>query len=141
MTKEDTTQADEVYKLTDEQIAILRQAGLREDQIESLPDVDGLTSEQIDIADLIGVFPHEEGELSLEELAALPDESIDLSDMPELTDEFWAKAKRVYPEITQEVVSIRLDRDVLEHFRKRGTGYEIYMNAVLWLWVKAHPHF
>jgi hypothetical protein len=122
MRKEDTTQADEVYKLTDEQITILRQAGLSEYQINSLPDVRGLNSRQIDLADLISVFPHYEGELSLEELAALPDDSIDFSDSPELTDEQWANARVVYPEIIPETVTIQLAPNVLNIFINVGLG-------------------
>jgi uncharacterized protein (DUF4415 family) len=141
MSKEDTPQADEVYKLTDEQIANLRQAGLSEYQINSLPDVRGLDSRQLDIAELIGMFPHYEGELSDEELAALPDDQIDLSDMPELTDEIWANVVLVKAKPVKEQVTIRLDPDVLEHFHKRGADHETYINAVLWLWMKTHPHF
>lgn len=33
-----------------------------------------------------------EKELSLEELANLPDEDIDTSEIPELDDDFWSKA-------------------------------------------------
>ena len=41
-----------------------------------------------------------EKELSLEELAALPDEKINYSDIPELDERFWANAKLVEPEGT-----------------------------------------
>lgn len=42
----------------------------------------------------------------LEELQNIPDEEIDTSDIPELSDRFWANAKMVTP-ITKQAVSIR----------------------------------
>jgi hypothetical protein len=36
--------------------------------------------------------------LSIEELAALPDEDIDTSDIPELGEIFWSDAKVVVPQ-------------------------------------------
>lgn len=68
--------------------------------------------------------------LSLAELANLRDEDIDLSDIPELTDEFFANARIVVPAET-ESVTLRLPRAALEAFRSRGDGYERAMSAIL----------
>lgn len=68
--------------------------------------------------------------LSLDELAKLKDDDIDLSDIPELTDEFFANARRVFPE-DAEAVTLRLPRSVLNAFRSRGDGYERVMSAIL----------
>ncbi len=77
-------------------------------------------------------------ELSLEELAALPDEQIDLSDSPELGAAFWKKARLVMPK-GKEKVSIRLDKDILEWFRaQKDKGYQSRINAVLRAYVEAH---
>ena len=38
----------------------------------------------------------------------------------------------------KEQISIKIDRDVLEYFRKDGPGYQTRMNAVLRSFVKAH---
>ncbi len=77
-------------------------------------------------------------ELSLEELAALPDGQIDLSDTPELDENFWKNARLVMP-AGKEKVSIRLDKDILEWFRaQKDRGYQSRINAVLRAYVEAH---
>lgn len=47
---------------------------------------------------IIAMKPLYSKELSLEELAALPDENIDYSDIAELDASFWNDAKIVLPE-------------------------------------------
>lgn len=42
----------------------------------------------------------------------------------------WSKAVMVLPEAKQ-MVSLRLDADVLEFFRAQGKGYQTRINAVL----------
>jgi uncharacterized protein (DUF4415 family) len=74
-------------------------------------------------------------ELSLEELAALPDDAIDTSDIPELGDEFFRNARLVMPPGKRQV-TLRIDADVLEWFRSRGKGYQSRMNAVLRAYVE-----
>lgn len=66
----------------------------------------------------------------LQEIDNIPDESIDTSDIPELDDNFWDKAKLVEP-IAKKAVSIRVDSDVLEWFKNQGKGYQSLMNSVL----------
>ena len=78
-----------------------------------------------------------EKELTAEELAALPDDQIDYSDIPELDDDFWENAKIVAPP-GKERITFRVDREVLEFFRKDGPGYQTRMNAVLRSFVEAH---
>lgn len=51
----------------------------------------------------------------------------ELADLP---DDFWDQATIVLP-TTKELISIRLDGDVLAWFRSLGTGYQSRMNAVL----------
>jgi uncharacterized protein (DUF4415 family) len=48
---------------------------------------------------------------------------------PELDDDWFASATLVMPQ-TKEQISIRLDRDVLEHFR-RYPRYQTRINAIL----------
>ncbi|MGV1985238.1 BrnA antitoxin family protein [Agrobacterium sp. 22-221-1] len=71
-----------------------------------------------------------EKELSLEELAALPDEKINYSDIPELDERFWANAKLVEPEGTQQI-TLRVKKSVVEAYKSTGKGYQTRMNAVL----------
>jgi len=78
-------------------------------------------------------------ELSAEELAALKDKDIDCSDIPELDDNFWAKARVVEPR-SKQAVTIRYDYDVLEWFKAQGKGYQTRMNAVLRAYVEAHQN-
>ena len=80
---------------------------------------------------------HYEKELRAEELAALPDDQIDYSDIPELDDDFWENAKIVAPP-GKERITFRVDREVLAYFRKDGPGYQTRMNAVLRSFVEAH---
>ena len=69
-------------------------------------------------------------ELSVEELAALADDQIDTSDIPELGDDFWRNAKVVEPEGTEQV-TLRVKKSVLRAYRATGKGYQTRMNAVL----------
>jgi len=57
---------------------------------------------------------------------------------PELSDlpaEFWDDAELVAP-APKRAVSIRLDEDVVEWFRRSGPRYQTRMNAVLRMYVK-----
>ena len=51
----------------------------------------------------------------------------ELSDLPE---DFWDDAQVVIPP-PKEAISLRVDGDVLEWFRKQGPKYQTHMNAVL----------
>jgi len=53
----------------------------------------------------------------------------------ELTDEFFGKAKRGRPflpaSVHKEAISIRIDPDVLAHFKAKGKGWQSEMNDFL----------
>ncbi|MEH3118680.1 MAG: BrnA antitoxin family protein [Methylorubrum populi] len=49
---------------------------------------------------------------------------------------FWDTAKPVETE-TKEQITLRLDPDVLRHFRSTGKGYQSRINAVLKSYVRA----
>ena|SRR5450755_4068985 len=65
-------------------------------------------------------------------LAALPDDQIDTSDIPELPPEAWKDAirGRFYRPVKQ-AVSMRLDADVVAWLKKRGKGYQTRVNSIL----------
>ncbi len=65
-------------------------------------------------------------------LAALPDDQIDTSDIPELPPGAWKDAVRgrFYRPVKQ-VVSMRLDADVVAWLKKRGKGYQTRVNSIL----------
>jgi uncharacterized protein (DUF4415 family) len=65
-------------------------------------------------------------------LAALPDDQIDTSDIPELPPGAWKDAVRgrFYRPVKQ-AVSMRLDADVVAWLKKRGKGYQTRVNSIL----------
>lgn len=68
----------------------------------------------------------------LERLAAMPDDQIDYSDIPELTDDQLAAMRR--PEHFRPVkkqITARVDADVLAWLKSGGQGYQSRMNAIL----------
>ncbi|MCA9901121.1 MAG: BrnA antitoxin family protein, partial [Anaerolineales bacterium] len=76
-----------------------------------------------------------------ERLDALQDEDIDLSEVPELTPEMFAKAvveRGLKPTSNKQQLTIRLDNDVLEWFRAQGRGYQTKINALLRAYMEAH---
>ncbi len=60
----------------------------------------------------------------------MKDVDIDFSDIPELSDEFWKNIKMLKPS-KKEMISLRIDKDILDWFRRYGRGYQGYMNAIL----------
>jgi uncharacterized protein (DUF4415 family) len=70
-------------------------------------------------------------------LAALPDDRVDTSEVPELDEEFFREATlRLHK--AKQLVSIRVDSDVLDWFRQQGKGYQTKINAILRAYVRAH---
>jgi len=72
---------------------------------------------------------------------ALTDNQIDFSDMPELTPEMFARAVirrglKLVPRKAQ--LTIRVDSDVLEWYRKQGRGYQTRINALLRAYMQEH---
>ena len=59
---------------------------------------------------------------------AMTDADIDYSDIPPADDEFFRNAKLVFP---KKAVSIRLDLDIINHFKEGGRGWQTRMNAIL----------
>ncbi|MDE0333649.1 MAG: BrnA antitoxin family protein [Defluviicoccus sp.] len=77
----------------------------------------------------------------IEALAALPDEEIDTSDIPEILD--WSGARRgaLYRPVKQQI-TLRLDADVVAWFRANapgGRGYQTEINRVLREYARSVP--
>ena len=70
-------------------------------------------------------------------LAALQEDRIDTSDIPELDKDFFREAKLRLP-TGKQLVSLRIDRDILDWFKRQGKGYQTKINAVLRAYVRAH---
>ncbi|WP_204520211.1 BrnA antitoxin family protein [Silvibacterium dinghuense] len=71
-------------------------------------------------------------ETSLKALAARPESEIDLSDIPELSEEQWKHARRgaFYRPVKRQITA-RIDADVLEWLKAQGKGYQSRINAIL----------
>ena len=67
---------------------------------------------------------------------SMRDEDIDLSDIPEMDEEFFKNATIRMP-VKKSSVTLRVDKEVLEWFKSQGKGYQSRMNAVLKAYVKA----
>ena len=73
---------------------------------------------------------------------ALKDDRIDFSDTPELTPEMFARAvvrRGLKPVPRKAQLTIRVDSDVLEWYRKQGRGYQARINALLRAYMQEHP--
>jgi uncharacterized protein (DUF4415 family) len=71
----------------------------------------------------------------------MADEDIDFSDLPEIPPEKFARAlvrKGLQPATRKSQITLRIDSDVLEWFRAKGSGYQSQMNAVLRAYKEAH---
>lgn len=58
-------------------------------------------------------------------------------DAPEFTDEMFAQATWVEPP-SKQLLSLRIDRDIVKWFRDTGKNYQSRMNAVLRSYVQHH---
>ena len=71
----------------------------------------------------------------------MKDEDIDLSESPEIPPEMFAQAvvrKGLKPVPRKEQLTLRIDSDVVEWFRKQGQGYQTKINALLRAYMEAH---
>ncbi len=74
------------------------------------------------------VTPEIEAEVSA--IAAMSDDSIDTSDIPEINDWSNALVGKFYRTI-KKTVPVRLDSDVLHWLKLSGKGYQSRLNAIL----------
>ena len=78
------------------------------------------------------------GRANLSRLRRVSDSEIRRTSPAELANlpaDFWDEAEIVVP-TAKRAVSIRLDEDVLEWFRRSGPRYQTRMNAVLRMYVR-----
>lgn len=79
----------------------------------------------------------DEQQRELRYLAELPDEHIDTTEIPEVSDFTDAVRGRFYRPIKRQV-TLRIDADLLEWFRAQGGKYQTRINAALREYVKEH---
>ena len=65
------------------------------------------------------------------------DKSINYEDSPATTKEFWRDAEVFMPK-QKAHISLRLDEDILNFFKQKGSGYQSRINAVLKAYVNSH---
>jgi uncharacterized protein (DUF4415 family) len=72
---------------------------------------------------------------------ALKDKDIDFSDVPEVPAEMFAQAvvrRGLKPVARKAQLTLRVDSDVLEWYKKQGAGYQTKINALLRAYMEAH---
>lgn len=70
-------------------------------------------------------------------LKAKREKDIDYSDIPALDARFLRQVELFQP-TSRERISLRLDHEVIEWFKKQGSGYQAHINAVLKAFVHLH---
>ena len=73
----------------------------------------------------------------LKRIDAQGDQDIDYSDIPELDEDFFKKARVVVPPGKKQL-TLRLDADVLAWMKAQGKGYQSRINAILRAYYEAH---
>ena len=74
-------------------------------------------------------------------LDSMKEEEIDLSDIPEITPEMFAKSvvrKGLKPVRRKTQLTIRLDHDVVDWYKSQGRGYQTRINSLLRAYMEAH---
>ncbi len=85
---------------------------------------------KVDLANMPPLTAAQRAEL--EALAAMPDEEIDFSDIPEATEDFWKTAVRnPFFRPVKKSTTLRIDADVLAWLKAQGKGYQSKINAIL----------
>jgi uncharacterized protein (DUF4415 family) len=71
----------------------------------------------------------------------MTDEEIDLEEMPEIPAEMFARSvvrRGLKPVSRKTQLTLRIDSDVLEFYKKQGAGYQTKINALLRAYMEAH---
>ncbi len=72
---------------------------------------------------------------------AMKDEDIDLSETPEVTPEMFARGvlrRNFQPIPPKKQLTLRIDSDVVEWYKKQGRGYQTKINSLLRAYMKEH---
>lgn len=83
----------------------------------------------------------EKSQTNWERIDALADEDIDFSDVPEVPAEMFARSvvrRGLKPVRRKAQLTLRVDSDVLEWYKKQGSGYQTKINALLRAYMEAH---
>jgi uncharacterized protein (DUF4415 family) len=72
---------------------------------------------------------------------AMKDQDIDLEETPEIPAEMFARSivrRGLKPVSRKTQLTLRIDSDVLEFYKKQGAGYQTKINALLRAYMEAH---
>lgn len=76
-------------------------------------------------------------QFELEHFDEVTDDMIDTSDIPPLTEEFFATAKWRMPRQKVKVM-VEVEPEVVAWFKAQGSNYERYLAAALRIYAQAH---
>jgi uncharacterized protein (DUF4415 family) len=75
----------------------------------------------------------------LRALRDLRDENIDLSDIPDQSNNTaWRRVSELIPEENKQQITLRLDADILAFFKSTGKRYQSRINAALREYMLVH---
>ncbi len=77
---------------------------------------------------------------NLERFDAMTDNMIDTSEIPPLTEEFFATAKWRIPK-PKVKITVEVEPEVMEWFKAQGENYQRYLAAALRIYAQAHQAF
>jgi uncharacterized protein (DUF4415 family) len=72
---------------------------------------------------------------------ALKDKNIDRSDIPEVSPEMFARSivrRGLEPVANKQQLTIRVDQEVLDWYKRQGRGYQTKINSLLRAYMDAH---
>lgn len=72
---------------------------------------------------------------------AMKDKDIDFSDIPEVTPEMFARAvlrRNFKPVPRKKQLTLRVDSDVVDWYKKQGRGYQTRINSLLRAYMEEH---
>ncbi len=74
---------------------------------------------------------------NLDRFDAMTDDMIDTSDIPELTEEFFASAQWRMPG-KKVKLTVEVEPEVAQWFRAQGENYQRFLEAALRIYAQAH---
>lgn len=74
---------------------------------------------------------------NLDRFAAMTDDMIDTSDIPPLTEEFFASAKWRMPK-NKVKLTVEIEPEVAQWFKSQGEHYQEFLAAALRIYAQAH---
>lgn len=80
-------------------------------------------------------------ETDYKRLAAMTDKDIDFSDNPEVPAEMFARGivrRGLKPLVRKKQLTLRVDSDVVDWYKKQGPGYQTRINSLLRAYMTEH---